>query len=64
MELELWGMGLEPSRGGEPSGKMNPGVCGRCSPELAEAVQLGDGVWAMAWPLSRELWAGAGGCQL
>lgn len=27
-ELELWGMGLEPSRGGEPSGKMNPSVCG------------------------------------
>lgn len=42
-------MGMEPGRGGESSGKMNPNVCGWPSLELADAVQLGNGAWAMAW---------------
>lgn len=47
-----------------PPGKMTPSLCGWCGPELAEAVRLGDGSWAMAWPSSRQLWAGLSGCQL
>lgn len=57
------GHGDGAKRGGEPSGKMNPSMCGCCSPEFSEAVQLDDGAWAMAWALSRELWAGVSRCQ-
>lgn len=47
-----------------PPGKMTPSLCGWHSPELAEAVRLGGGSWAMAWPSSRQPWAGLNGCQL
>lgn len=58
MELEVWSVGLETGKGGEPLGIKNLSVCGWCSLELTDAVQLGDGVWVMAWVcLGRELWA-------
>lgn len=28
MELEVWGVGVGPDRGGEPLGEMNHSVCG------------------------------------
>lgn len=56
MELEVWGVGVEPGSCGEPLGKMTPSVCGWCSPELTDTLHLGNGVWAMAWVcLGREL---------
>ena len=65
MELGVVGPGDGAKQGvGSPPGKMTPSLCGWYSPELAEAVRLGDGSWAMAWPSSRQLWAGLSGCQL
>lgn len=50
VELEVWGTGMEPGRGGEPLGKMDPSVGGWHSLKLADTVHLGgDGVWVMAW---------------
>lgn len=58
MELEVWSVALETGRGGEPLGIKNLSVCGWRSLELTDAVQLGDGVWVMAWVCpGRELWA-------
>lgn len=58
MELEVWGVGMEPGTGGELLGRKNLSVCGWCSLELTDAVRLDDGVWVMEWVcLDRELWA-------
>lgn len=52
MELEVWGVGMEPGRGGEPLGRMALSVWGRCSLELTDAVQwvMESGSWhGCAW---------------